>query len=452
MAKRGLVFRRWAVQLLAMAAMLPCAVAAGQPPVPLPDPNIGPRVKPEPKVFDQYPKQPSLKPALTIPVAPLGFHPPGSYYLLRRQALVSLDFLDENRLLFTFRQPGLEQRDEQNGEQAIERKIRAVVVALPDGRIESEAGWTVLDEARYLWMLRDGHFLLRDEDGLEQGDATLNTKPYLRLPGHLLWIELDPAEQVIVTNSLEEDAAASTSIETAGPATEPAATTANAVKRKAHGELVVRTLRRETGQTIRTLRVPWDAQNKDWPINAEGYLESVHGDGPDWTLVLNSFVGGTRGLGHLESICQPNAAFAAEAELVVNTCVEGGGGKMIAMSTTNGAQNWNVTTATNAMWPQILRSPDGSRLALETLLLKHPAAYYKHKKLIGPAEIDGQMVRVMDLADSKVKLEAPLNPILDGGGNAVISPSGRRVAILNGGAIEVFELPAPAHMTDSGKK
>jgi hypothetical protein len=54
------------------------------------------------------------------------------------------------------------------------------------------------------------------------------------------------------------------------------------------------------------------------------------------------------------------------------------------------------------------------------------------------------MVRVFDMASGKVALEAPLTPILDGGGNVAISPSGQRVAILNAGAIQIFQLPAPA--------
>jgi len=60
-----------------------------------------------------------------------------------------------------------------------ERQIRAVVLALPAGNVAAEALWTVHDRVRYLWMLKDGHFLLRDRDGLEQGDATLELKPLL---------------------------------------------------------------------------------------------------------------------------------------------------------------------------------------------------------------------------------------------------------------------------------
>lgn len=133
-----------------------------------------------PALADRIPEKPSLTPSLTIPVAPMGFSPPGALYLCQRNSLVSLDFLDENRLLFTFRVPGLLHRDTDFDE--VERQIRAVVVALPSGHVESEALWTVHDRSRYLWMLKDGHFLFRDRSELKLGDATLEIKPYLRFP------------------------------------------------------------------------------------------------------------------------------------------------------------------------------------------------------------------------------------------------------------------------------
>jgi hypothetical protein len=51
------------------------------------------------------------------------------------------------------------------------------------------------------------------------------------------------------------------------------------------------------------------------------------------------------------------------------------------------------------------------------------------------------MVRVLNAATGKVVLEAPLTPMFDGGGNVAMSQSGERVAILSGGAIQVFQLP-----------
>ncbi len=56
------------------------------------------------------PGKPSSAPAFTIPVEPLGFAPPAVFYLGLGESFVSLDFLDESRLLFTFRVPGLIRR------------------------------------------------------------------------------------------------------------------------------------------------------------------------------------------------------------------------------------------------------------------------------------------------------------------------------------------------------
>jgi len=51
-------------------------------------------------------------------------------------------------------------------------------------------------------------------------------------------------------------------------------------------------------------------------------------------------------------------------------------------------------------------------------------------------------VTVFDGANGDIVLVSPVSPILDAGGNVAISPSGRRVALLNAGAIQVFDLPA----------
>jgi len=59
-----------------------------------------------------------------------------------------------------------------------------------------------------------------------------------------------------------------------------------------------------------------------------------------------------------------------------------------------------------------------------------------------------QSVTVFNAANGDIALVAPLSPILDAGGNVAISPSGRRVAVINAGAIQVFELPAPPSIPD----
>src|SRR5271157_4986167 len=100
---------------------------------------------------DQPTVSSSQPPAFSVPVEPLGFFAPGAIYQGQRESLVSLDFLDEDRLLFTFHAPGLMHREEARDDD--ERQVRAIVVALPQGAVVSEALWTLHDRARYLWML-----------------------------------------------------------------------------------------------------------------------------------------------------------------------------------------------------------------------------------------------------------------------------------------------------------
>jgi hypothetical protein len=398
---------------------------------------------PLPKVRDAYPQKSSLPPPVfTIPVAPLGFTLPGNNYLLRRQSLVSLDFLDEDRLLFTFHTfSGLRQRDIDDSAKDDEQHIRAVVVALPNGKIESDAAWVVPDRLRYLWMIKDGHFLLRVHDGLDQGDSSLKTTPFLRFPGRLLWLEMDPKQQVMVTNNLEPAVASPESGTPAPPAASQPNASSDGRGPDAQSVLVARTLKRESGEVMSVNRFPWTSQTSNWPMNSEGYLERIHDTGRQWILKMNGYAGGDRVMAHIDSTCPPKYSFIADAEFLVSTCVPDEGWRLTAMSTSGDAL-WKTRVATNAIWPLQVMAPDGLRFARETLLLKRTADRYKH--LIGVKDLEGQVVRVHDAANGNVVFEAPLTPMLDAGGNVAISPSGLRVAILNGGAIQVYQLPPPA--------
>jgi len=371
-----------------------------------------------PELPDRLPNKPSQPPAFKVPVEPLGFSAPGPLYLGQRNSLVSLDFLDEDRLLFTFRVPGLIRREP--GEEDV-RQIRAVVLALPSGAAQAEALWTVHDRQRYLWMLTGGRFLLRDRDNLEMGDATLQLKPFMRFPGPLLSLDMDPAQKFLVTNSREP--AASGSKESDG-------------QKLADTDLAVRVLRRDSGQVVLVSRAP---STVHLPINSDGYLGSLRESGDAWMLDLNYFSGGSNVLGRIDSTCSPLFDFLSEREVLVTTCTDTGAGKLVAM-TTDGRRLWEAQTSDESMWPLVVRSPDGSRLVREALAITHPVSA---RSPVSQDDIKGQLVEVLDAANGKVALQASASPVLDAGGNVAISPSGRRVAVLNAGAIQVFELPPP---------
>jgi len=384
----------------------------------------------------QLPSKPSQPPAFTIPIEPLGFTAPGALYLGQRYSFASLDFMDEDRLLFTFRVPGLMRRAAGEVITGDERQIRAVVLALPAGTVQAEALWTVHDRTRYLWMLRDGNFLIRDGDTIQQGDATLELKPWLRFQGTLTWLQLDPSQQFLVADSREPAAAENNA---GGVASPPSANVNMVVDGQAPGvskDIVVRILRRDSGQVMLLSHTHTSVH---LPINANGYLESLRATGGQWLLILNYFTGGSTVLGRVDSACSPTFEFVSEREVLATTCDSSGGRRLVAL-TADGRRLWQDANASVPVWPLMVRAPDGLRLARESLSVSHPVSATSP---LDSDDIKGQLVEVFDAATGKVALTATATPVLDAGGNVAISPSGRRVAVIGEGAIQVFELPEP---------
>lgn len=373
----------------------------------------------------------SQAPAFSIPVEPLGFYSPGPFYLGQREALVSLDFIDENRLLFTFRAPGLMRR---SGDADSQRQIRAEVIGLPRGSIEAEALWTLHDHDRYLWMLRDGHFLLRDRNVIKEGDAKLALHPLLEFPGPLLSIELDPEQHYLVTNSFEPSTVKSQQGQVESPSTADADVHADHEGDADKKDIVLRILDRSSGQVMLVSRVRGPVHI---PINSGGYVEALPGPKKDWVLSFDAFSGGSSLLGNVESSCQPPVAFAAHDMLVVNACLAGNGRRLVAMST-DGRKLWEVTSPPTQIWPILVMGRDGSLMARETLAVDHSIEDFGHA--LGQQDVKGQLVEVFSTETGKLLLQAVADPVLDGGGNVAISPSGKRVAILNAGAIDIYEL------------
>jgi hypothetical protein len=285
----------------------------------------------------------------------------------------------------------------------------------------------------------------------------------------VLWLELDPKQQYLVTNSREPRSAAHKAGDVANAADHPsdkdpspgnatdhpsdsdpppgAATTGAASVGDAPGsrsDMVLRILRRDSGQVMLVSRV---AAAVHLPLNSDGYIESLRGSGERWMLNMDYFSGGSRLLGHVDSSCMPAYDFVSEREILVTACESSGGHRLVAMDT-DGHHLWDVLSGGQGVWPLVVSSPDGLRLVRETLALKRQVGSFSP---IDPDEVKGQLVRVFDAANGKVVLAAPAVPALDGGGNVAISPSGRRVAVLNAGAIEVFELPPPAALPDAAE-
>jgi hypothetical protein len=198
---------------------------------------------------------------------------------------------------------------------------------------------------------------------------------------------------------------------------------------------MLRIVRRDSGQVVLFSRLDHAIH---LPINADGYLESERGHGLEWSIYLNHFSGGRSALGQVTSTCAPTFDFLTGSELLATLCDTLGGNKLAAI-TTDGRHLWQSFAPDTAIWPLVVRAPDGSRLVRESILISRPLSTGSSLLV---DEIRGQLVEVFDAANGKRALIVQVTPVFDAGGNVALSPSGRRVAVLNGGAIQIFELPA----------
>ena len=426
-----------------------------------------------------------LQPDVSIPSGPLGFAPPAPYYIGSRIAQVSLNFLDEDHLLFTFRVPGLISRVHASSAQTPgdepsvdkehnERHIRAVVLALPNGKVTAEALWRLHDNAPYLYPLKNQKFLLRDRNTVKIGDAGLHLDLFLRFPGTVRNLEMGPDQSLLVANTSEPPAPKKADVETraksslyqpssqgsqpetsqtvapessnasssdSSPSSSSSSSSqANDDQVEAADQDLLRILRMDDRAVMLFSRVEGI---RHVPIDAEGFYEALRGSGTSWQISFQDFHGSSTPLEPIESTCSPALDVMAPGIVLASSCPVGGG-RQIAAITRDKRLLWSFVVPPTRVWALLMHSENGQRIARETLDVTHA---------VGPnypldvEDIRAQTVQVYELGTGKIDLTVPASPILDGGGNFALSPSGNKLAVLNAGAIQIYNLPPIAAAT-----
>ena len=481
------------------AAALACARQA--PAQQLPD-LFAPQVqaKKHDHASQKPPEGPASHPYAEIPLQPLGFAPPSIFHLGDRWVQSSLDFLDEDHLLFTFRVPGLVVRDplsSETGDQSTAtegRNIHAVVLALPSGRVEAEALWRLHDYATYLWPLSGGRFLLRDRNMLQIGDGSLHLEPFLRFPGAVRYLELDPAQTMLVTQNFEPR-----------PGVEPESSTepngaisgnlaANHNPNSSHGSdhgsdqgssaapsvlpmpgsnsnnphsnnsgsnnpdsnnpdkadkqskpekqelsTYLRLFRMSDRKILTTTQIPGGLVHV--AIDAQGFYDVSRTSLNTWQILYHTFDGPEITIDQIQSNCSPPLDVLTQGVVLASAC-DDSGGRQITAITRDQRTLWHSQSSPTHIWPLLTASANGLRLARATLDVSH--AVTPSSPLDEVSDIRGQTIQVFDVATGKLALVAPAKPVMDGGGNFALSPSGNRFAAINAGAIQIYDLaPAP---------
>lgn len=378
-------------------------------------------------------------PSARIDTVPLDYHPLSSFYLMSRSSSSSLDFIDSEHLLFTFRVTGLLKRLSECQPDDEDQLIRALVVHLPDGKIERSAEWRMHDRGRYLWALGNGKFMVRRRDSLEITDASLETQPFLQSSSPLRLVKLSPDGRLLL---VETDLEKHTEEEH-----RRLAEAAGAEGIFGPREDVLLTVLRISDRSIvlraRSLSI------SDLPIISEGYIETLAAQGDHWMLRYQPFSGEPTVIANVASSCRPNENPLNDQTTAVSVCANRGDDHIMQAISLQGKTLWTYRWDSHYIWPTTASSESGRRIAFSTLRVAHPLSTYDP---FDESEVQAQRVDVLDTATGRVELTQYATPVLSAGQNYALSPDGDRFAVLRDDAIEIYNLPPAAPETAGARK
>ncbi len=370
------------------------------------------------------------QPAERIVVEPLGFVPPSAFYKSYRVPSATLDFLDADHLLFTFHIAKLMHREKDDPPEDQDQQVRALVLSVPGGRVESEGTWRLHDHGPYVWPLRDGFFLMRQRNTLFVGDGKLTLKPYLHPEGNLTSVQLSPDASTLAVQYWKPS-------EKAQEATDATLGDGSPVifsgPSREYQLLLVDT---RAKVARRVGRVPHPLV---FPLVQGGFLDVEQGKGKDWRVIVRDFTGGEpHFIANVQSPCQPQLHPLSEQMFLAFTCLPFSSDHLVEAYTLDGKMLWQQLWQSRFAWGTYSYTTSGNRFAYGTVEVNHDLSPLDP---VDDGSIVGQPVGVFSLANGKLDAVVDASPILTAGDNFALSPDGSRFAVLRGGAIELYTLP-----------
>jgi len=366
-----------------------------------------------------------------ILVGPLGYRPPGSLYMLSGKAFSSLDFIDAQHLLFTFHQPRLMRREAKTSRSDTDQMIRAVTLALPDGKVLESAEWRMHDRSRYLWALGEGNFLIRQGNTYLVTNGSLKLHPFVEVATPVHETEVSPDGRILVVeheferHTPEQHQKLEAQAVQYGEPPPPEDTQITLMK--IDSREVLAALRTETPIHV--------------PITSTGYVGVAQDKGQDQFLIrFTPFQGQSLTLGKVASTCTPHENFLNRNALMIESCGPKSQDVFLDAWTTDGKKLWNGRREGHLVWPTFAYAGSGDRFAESLLRINH---FIDLADSLNDEDVREQVIQVFDCATGTLLMSTAASPVLTAGQNFALSDDGERLAVLHDGAIEIYKVPPP---------
>ncbi|MGA9719311.1 MAG: hypothetical protein WBQ79_13610, partial [Acidobacteriaceae bacterium] len=375
------------------------------------------------------------QPVARIPVQPLGYRAPGKLYLLARYSSSSLEFLDPTHVLLTFREPHLLVR--QQSSDGLDQVVQADVLELPTGKIVAQDEWLLHDRGRYLWKLAEDRMLLRIGSQLFEVNDKLHLKRLYQSPTELEEVQTSPdGRLLVVENELEKHTQEEHDRLVRQAALRGGTPPAEDVQ--------VQMMRLDEPKLM--LSAHADAAG-DVPATADGFFMQKQRKEAQWELRFQPYEKAAAGDGEgtpvaeIDSTCDPTEKVLNPQSVLVLSCPPGHNDRYVAVYSLHQQKLWDGKWQSNFTWPAFRVSQNGASVAISWLAVNRPVSA---REPIDDDEVQNQVLSVLDSRSGSLRFALLLKPIVSAGGNFALSADGSRLAVLNRGAVEVYDLPAPA--------
>jgi hypothetical protein len=408
--------------------------------------------------------KPVARPWVTFSLPSLGVPSIPPQFFEQGMSMLTVDFVDNSHLLLTFGTRGLIPRLPGDPPGDDDRMVAAELVELPSGHIVARTDWHLHDHGRYLWRLGNGRFLVRSRDTLFAltPRALLheaNPLASIAFPQRTGWPAaalLSPDASLVMVETVLPTAAtlsgplpqASTTGSMTGPA--PPARAQAASDDDADPDKPIQVsidfYRLSGGDTPEApftvsgagvVRAPTFLAI---PIDHDGYLWPGDPNRDRWPLSFNEYSGKELAVGAVDSTCVPRLQMVSAFEFVAFACQGSDDRLKLQAFGMDGHEMWEEGFGSAYGQPVFAFAPAAGRFAMSRIssMVTDPGP---ESAIPGDAE---QEVRVYQTESGDLLLRVASTPVMRNAENFDLSPDGRLAAVVTGGAVQVYKLPAPS--------
>lgn len=390
-------------------------------------------------------------PSVRISLDSLDFQPQTAQFLLTGSSMMTLHYVDDRHLLFTFGVHRLMERIADDPPDDQDRMVEAVLVELPSGRVLARTDWRFHDNGQYLWALGHGRFMLRVRDTLTTFAPMMNfasgqpfrQSRFLKMTAdrRIGTVLLSPESDLLIIESAERTPpVVPPPTPLFGPAPKPTPTPPGRPGDPDPVALSFYRLSMPGGDGVKaTLAGVARATNfGELAAIGGGHIGVVEEGKQQWGFDFRPYHGAPKELASFGSTCSPTPRFVSSSEFVAFGCHMGNSPQVLGGFNMNGDEMWEQNLFGHYVATSMAFAPSSGRFALARVLGE--GATDDLQPIVASAFTE-QSVVVYQTESGKQILHVDCTPIVRAGQNFALSPDGMKLAVIHEGNIEVYDLP-----------